>query len=497
MFDEELVTDASIYHRARDIGGAVCRAVKAFIKTYPASESRSKQKNLELFLNLIKKESYTEPSDKDIAVIFACSEKTIQRARNSIKSTEPEETSPKRGAPPKFPPTLMPELILWVKERTFIGTPPTREELTTQAEQMMIDNGYEPNLSRSWIDSLLRSNDSPFKKIMSVPLEEERFNVTEEDVVKWIELLTEVNLCSYDPRLIINLDETGFGSSSGSKSPKLKVIVCKEESDTINYLVPRTDQHVTAIVAISAKGKMFKPALLHRNKTLAPDAEKCFFYKGAYYYQSKNAFVNKAIYEDYINREIIPEILKIYQTLPEEQRKAALIVDGHTSHFSEELKAVLATHNIAYLCMPSHSSHILQPLDRFFFSVVKRAYRSKTKRTDITANSALLEKCYTSLLTAAIEPTIITSFSRAGIIPVMKEGEVVSIEVSVDKLIHGQWSLMEEQYDDHEEEQAEKIKEKALRKKVKFSNWGLMNAEQKKRIEERKCPFCGKPLDTK
>ena len=59
----------------------------------------------------------------------------------------------------------MPKLILWVKERTLIGTPPTREELTMQAEQMMIDNCYEQNLSRFWIDSLLRSNDSPFKKI--------------------------------------------------------------------------------------------------------------------------------------------------------------------------------------------------------------------------------------------------------------------------------------------------------------------------------------------
>ena len=148
-------------------------------------------------------------------------------------------------------------------------------------------------------------------------------------------------------------------------------------------------------------------------------------------------------------------------------------------------------------CMPSHSSHILQPLDRFFFSVVKRAFRSKTKRNDVTANSSLLEKCYTSLLTAAIEPTIITSFTRAGIIPVMKEGEVVSIEISLDKVINGQWSIMHEAGEDHEEEQEEKIKEKAPRKKVKFSNWGLMNANQKKLRDEGKCSFCGKPLDTK
>ena len=47
--------DASIYQRAREIGGFMCRAVKFFIKTYPSLESRSKQKNFELFLSLVKK----------------------------------------------------------------------------------------------------------------------------------------------------------------------------------------------------------------------------------------------------------------------------------------------------------------------------------------------------------------------------------------------------------------------------------------------------------
>lgn len=165
--------------------------------------------------------------------------------------------------------------------------------------------------------------------MLSVPLEEERFNLNlkADNIIIWIELLTEVNLWTYDQRLVIYLDETGFVLSSSAKCPKLKVIICKEESDTINYIVPRSDQHATAIVAISAKGNKFKPVLLHIYKTLASDAEKCFFYKSAYYYQSNNAFVNKYINEDYMNRAIIPEILKIDKELSEEQRKTAIIVD--------------------------------------------------------------------------------------------------------------------------------------------------------------------------
>ena len=494
MFDEELITDSSIYSRSLDVGGQTSRAVKTFIKNNPGSEHRSKKENLQLFICLIKNENLSMPSDDALMYIFSCSEKTLSRAKSAVASTETPPESPKRGAPPKFPITLMPKLISWVKEKTLIGEPPTRQELGMQADQILIDNGLDIDLSYAWIDSLLRSKDSPFKKIKSVPLEEERFNVTAEEINKWIKLLIDVNIVSYDPRLVINLDETGFGSSSNSRAPKLTVIVCKEEEDNVNYMVPRTDQHVTAIVAISAKGEMLKPALIHRNKTLAHDAEKCFFFKGAYYYQSKNAFVNKGIYEDYIKRELIPRISEVYAELPEEQQRAVLLVDGHTSHFSKELLAVLAEHNIAYLCMPSHSSHILQPLDRHFFAVVKKAFRSKTIRADVVAHSALLERCYTALLSAATPPTIVTSFVRAGIIPIMRGGEVAALELSPDKVLHSQWGIMSEYEDENEEIKEERKKEKGKRIKVKYSDWGLMNEQQRKRQEENKCPFCGKPL---
>ena len=113
---------------------------------------------------------------------------------------------------------------------------------------------------------------------------------------------------------------------------------------------------------------------------------------------------------------------------------------------------------------------------------------------DVVAHSALLERCYTALLSAAIEPTIITSFVRAGIIPIMKGGEVISLEIEADKLIHGQWSIMEENYEDKIEAAEEKKKEKAKRIKLKYVNWGIMNAEQKKLQAEGRCPYCGTPL---
>jgi hypothetical protein len=51
-----------------------------------------------------------------------------------------------------------------------------------------------------------------------------------------------------------------------------------------------------------------------------------------------------------------------------------LILDGHESHLNQEFKDYCLENKILTLCMPPHSSHILQPLDVVCFSPLKRKY---------------------------------------------------------------------------------------------------------------------------
>ncbi|KFY73667.1 hypothetical protein V499_06259 [Pseudogymnoascus sp. VKM F-103] len=51
-----------------------------------------------------------------------------------------------------------------------------------------------------------------------------------------------------------------------------------------------------------------------------------------------------------------------------------LVLDGHESHHSDEFEEYCKEHNIITLCMPAHSSHILQPLDISCFGPLKKAY---------------------------------------------------------------------------------------------------------------------------
>ena len=51
-----------------------------------------------------------------------------------------------------------------------------------------------------------------------------------------------------------------------------------------------------------------------------------------------------------------------------------LILDGHGSHLTPEFDLFCKDHSIITLCMPPHSSHLLQPCDVSFFTVLKRLY---------------------------------------------------------------------------------------------------------------------------
>jgi len=56
-----------------------------------------------------------------------------------------------------------------------------------------------------------------------------------------------------------------------------------------------------------------------------------------------------------------------------------LILDGHESHQSQDFKDYCLEHKILTLCMPAHSSHILQPLDVVCFSPLKLKYSQRVR----------------------------------------------------------------------------------------------------------------------
>src|SRR5579862_521685 len=109
-----------------------------------------------------------------------------------------------------------------------------------------------------------------------------------------------------------------------------------------------------------------------------------------------------------------------------------LIMDGHESYNSLQFQDFYKDNNIVTICMPSHSSHLLQPLDVGCFGLLKKAYGKQVEhiiRNDINHITKLE---FLPALQAAIKVTFTPSnikggFRGAGLVP-------FDLEVVISKL---------------------------------------------------------------
>ena len=60
-------------------------------------------------------------------------------------------------------------------------------------------------------------------------------------------------------------------------------------------------------------------------------------------------------------------------------RPRCLIVDGHSSHIAWKVVKYALDHNIHMICLPSKSTHLLQPLDVGCFVVLQTTYEKNLR----------------------------------------------------------------------------------------------------------------------
>lgn len=111
-----------------------------------------------------------------------------------------------------------------------------------------------------------------------------------------------------------------------------------------------------------------------------------------------------------------------------------LIVDGHESHQSYEFEKYCKEQNIITLCMPSHSSHKLQPLDVGCFSPLKRSYGAeieKLMRAHIThiSKEDFFPAFYIAFCTTMTESNARAGFQATGLVPYNPDYVISQLDV--------------------------------------------------------------------
>jgi hypothetical protein len=98
-----------------------------------------------------------------------------------------------------------------------------------------------------------------------------------------------------------------------------------------------------------------------------------------------------------------------------------LILDGHNSHCTYPFIKFAAQHRIIIICLPSHTTHALQPCDVRVFGPLAHAWKSQVTQASqdnipITKDN-LLRYYHKARSTALKSTTIQVAFRKAGIHP--------------------------------------------------------------------------------
>jgi hypothetical protein len=137
--------------------------------------------------------------------------------------------------------------------------------------------------------------------------------------------------------------------------------------------------------------------------------------KGAVYNGTKSGWTDSECFFDYLNKLFIPNTKNV-------EKPILLIFDGHYSHLSIKSVRLAIQNNIHLLCLPSHSTHLLQPLDIYTLRYVKQQWKQllweRNKQTTTPMDKREFVNLFSKLYDYALLPAhCSTAFAKAGVYP--------------------------------------------------------------------------------
>lgn len=168
---------------------------------------------------------------------------------------------------------------------------------------------------------------------------------------------------------IFNVDETGFSIVQETS----KIIAGKGKKYVGTLTSAEKGRTVTAVCCMSAAGMYVPPMLIFPRMRM----KNCLMDHCA------PGMIGTCTKSGWIDEKTFTEWFKHFISSVTPQAKDApvlLILDGHASHTRNlEVIEMARENNTILLCLPSHTSHRLQPLDVSFFRSLKAKYSEEVR----------------------------------------------------------------------------------------------------------------------
>jgi hypothetical protein len=223
-----------------------------------------------------------------------------------------------------------------------------------------------------------------------------------------------------------NFDESGF--IMGKISSQL-VVTGLEKPGKQKKLQPGDREWVTLVQGVSAIGRVIPPFLIFAGKVLIT----------SWFADLPRDWIITVSPTGWINNDLALAWLKHFDAHTKASSVGAyrlLIIDGHDSHCSVDFQDYCKENKIIALCMPSHSSHLLQPLDVVPHSLLKRHYgdgisllaRSRIHHVNKETFLPAFKEAYKKTFTLE---NVRAGFQGAGLVPYDPEAVLSKLDVQL------------------------------------------------------------------
>lgn len=307
------------------------------------------------------------------------------------------------------------EWILSMDQRGLpLGTQSIRQMANILLQKRSQDNDNPLTVGQHWVYNFVRRNDS-LKSKYNRKYDYQRAKCEDPTIIRdWFRLvrntIEKYGILDED---IYNFDETGFQMGVISTA---KVITGAERSRPVS-IQPGNREWVTTIDCISSCGWSVPPVIIFEGKvhqsTWYSDTLPLDWVIGV----SENGWTDNELGLIWLK-----EVFEKYTAHRTKGIYRLLILDGHGSHVTPEFDLFCKEHSIITLCMPPHSSHLLQPLDVGCFAVLKRSYGRQIEgymRNGINYIDKLdfLEAYHAARIEAITLANAQSSFAATGLLP--------------------------------------------------------------------------------
>ena len=305
------------------------------------------------------------PSVRQAASIFQVPETTLRRRLHGISTR-----SEKRANSHKLSLNEEQSIIQWILSLGQCGAAPRPAHVRDMANILLANRGQASTttVGDKWVYNFIKRHDI-LKSRFSRRYNYQRAKCEDPKIIQeWfnsVQIIIMQHGIAYED--IYNFDETGYAMGLVATA---KVVTSAEMTGKPFLIQPGNREWVTSIECINSTGWALPPCIIFKGKVhIEGWYQDTALPKDWRIEVSDNGWTTDNIGLRWLQNTFIPAIAG---------RKVGtyslLVLDGHGSHLTPQFDKICSENNIIPICMPPHSSHLLQPLDVGCFSPLKRAY---------------------------------------------------------------------------------------------------------------------------